>query len=95
MCIYQLKIDSTDEGEVILWFSNQADAEAAVEEHDSFGGCAETWSFKYEMHDAQRQWWQMSQHAWDWRQCVRFWHHKARVRAGMSGPSKVYLNHER
>lgn len=30
------------------------------------------------MHDAQRQWRQMSQHGWDWRQCVRFAHHKAR-----------------
>ena len=30
------------------------------------------------MHDAKRQWQQMSQHGWDWRQCVRFSHQKAR-----------------
>jgi hypothetical protein len=29
------------------------------------------------MRDAQRQWRQMSRHGWDWRQCVRFSHHKA------------------
>jgi hypothetical protein len=29
------------------------------------------------MRDAQRQWRQMSRHGSDWRQCVRFSHHKA------------------
>lgn len=50
MRIYQLKIDSADEGKVIRWFSNKADAEAAVEEYTPFGGCAGTWGFEYEIH---------------------------------------------
>ncbi len=30
------------------------------------------------MRDARRQWRQMSRHGWDWGQCVRFSHHKAK-----------------
>jgi hypothetical protein len=49
MRIYRLLTDSPDEGEVIRWFSRKADAEAAVEEHAPFGGCAGTWGFDFEV----------------------------------------------
>jgi hypothetical protein len=49
MCIYQLKIDSADEGEVIRWFSRKTDAQAAVEDHAPFGGCAGTWGYDFEI----------------------------------------------